>query len=137
MNYTVLDVNEGTEKREAEAYIAAYAKGGVIASRSPAELRPSTRRSSSARKADAARGAGRAASGSGFGRRREADMKARRTAGRRSVLALALLSIAVAPGQAAPRRGAAQVAQPSLPEIRTSERNQVPACVTPERLMRF
>ena len=31
MNYTVLDVNEGTEKREAEAYIAAYAKGGVIA----------------------------------------------------------------------------------------------------------
>jgi hypothetical protein len=28
-NYTVLDVNEGSEKREAEAYIAAYAKGGV------------------------------------------------------------------------------------------------------------
>jgi hypothetical protein len=27
-NYTVLDVNEGSEKREAEAYIAAYAKGG-------------------------------------------------------------------------------------------------------------
>jgi hypothetical protein len=27
-NYTVLDVNEGTEKREAEAYINAYAKGG-------------------------------------------------------------------------------------------------------------
>ena len=27
-NYTVLDVNEGAEKREAEAYIAAYAKGG-------------------------------------------------------------------------------------------------------------
>ncbi|MEQ1716675.1 MAG: glucosaminidase domain-containing protein [Hyphomicrobium sp.] len=27
-NYTVLDVNEGTEKREADAYIAAYAKGG-------------------------------------------------------------------------------------------------------------
>jgi hypothetical protein len=27
-NYTVLDVNEGREKREAEAYIAAYAKGG-------------------------------------------------------------------------------------------------------------
>ena len=27
-NYTVLDVNEGTEKREAEAYISAYAKGG-------------------------------------------------------------------------------------------------------------
>ena len=27
-NYTVLDVNEGTEKREAEAYIQAYAKGG-------------------------------------------------------------------------------------------------------------
>jgi hypothetical protein len=53
------------------------------------------------------------------------------------LLALALLSIAVAPGQAAPRRGAAQVSQPSLPEIRTSERNHVPACVTPERLMRF
>ncbi len=28
MNYTVLDVNEGTEKREADAYISAYAKGG-------------------------------------------------------------------------------------------------------------
>lgn len=27
-NYTVLDVNEGSEKREAEAYISAYAKGG-------------------------------------------------------------------------------------------------------------
>ena len=31
VDYTVLDVNEGTEKREAEAYIAAYAKGGEIA----------------------------------------------------------------------------------------------------------
>ncbi len=30
-DYTVLDVNEGLEKREAEAYIAAYAKGGEIA----------------------------------------------------------------------------------------------------------
>lgn len=28
VNYTVLDVNEGTAKREADAYIAAYAKGG-------------------------------------------------------------------------------------------------------------
>lgn len=28
-NYTVLDVNDGSEKREAEAYIAAYAKGGA------------------------------------------------------------------------------------------------------------
>lgn len=28
VNYTVLDVNEGAEKREAEAYIAAYARGG-------------------------------------------------------------------------------------------------------------
>ena len=27
-NYTVLDVNEGTAQREADAYIAAYAKGG-------------------------------------------------------------------------------------------------------------
>ena len=27
-NYTVLDVNEGSEKREADAYIAAYARGG-------------------------------------------------------------------------------------------------------------
>jgi hypothetical protein len=31
VNYTVLDVNDGVEKREADAYIAAYAKGGVIA----------------------------------------------------------------------------------------------------------
>lgn len=29
-NYTVLDVNEGAEKREADAYIAAYAKGGEV-----------------------------------------------------------------------------------------------------------
>lgn len=28
VNFTVLDVNEGAEKREADAYIAAYAKGG-------------------------------------------------------------------------------------------------------------
>jgi hypothetical protein len=32
VNYTVLDVNEGAEKREAAAYIAAYAKGGHIES---------------------------------------------------------------------------------------------------------
>ncbi|MEZ5817849.1 MAG: glucosaminidase domain-containing protein [Hyphomicrobiaceae bacterium] len=29
-DFTVLDVNEGAEKREAEAYIAAYAKGGTV-----------------------------------------------------------------------------------------------------------
>jgi hypothetical protein len=27
-NYTVLDVNEGAEAREVDAYVAAYAKGG-------------------------------------------------------------------------------------------------------------
>jgi hypothetical protein len=32
VSYTVLDVNEGAEKREAAAYIAAYAKGGHIES---------------------------------------------------------------------------------------------------------
>ncbi len=31
VNYTVLDVNDGNEHREADAYIAAYAKGGQIA----------------------------------------------------------------------------------------------------------
>ena len=31
VNYTVLDVNDGAEKREADAYIAAYARGGSIA----------------------------------------------------------------------------------------------------------
>jgi hypothetical protein len=31
VNYTVLDVNEGSEKREADAYIAAYARSGGIA----------------------------------------------------------------------------------------------------------
>jgi hypothetical protein len=31
VNYTVLDVNEGAEKREADAFISAYAKEGVIA----------------------------------------------------------------------------------------------------------
>jgi hypothetical protein len=30
-NYTVLDVNEGQETREAEAFITAYAKGGSVA----------------------------------------------------------------------------------------------------------
>ena len=30
VNFTVLDVNEGAERREADAYISAYAKGGVI-----------------------------------------------------------------------------------------------------------
>ncbi|MFM9845627.1 MAG: hypothetical protein ACKVP3_00515 [Hyphomicrobiaceae bacterium] len=30
INYTVLDVNEGSEKREADAYISAYAKGGTV-----------------------------------------------------------------------------------------------------------
>jgi hypothetical protein len=31
VNYTVLDVNEGAENREAEAFIAAYAKNGAVA----------------------------------------------------------------------------------------------------------
>jgi Mannosyl-glycoprotein endo-beta-N-acetylglucosaminidase len=31
LNYTVLDVNEGQEAREADAFIAAYAKGGAVA----------------------------------------------------------------------------------------------------------
>ena len=31
LNYTVLDVNDGAEKREAEAFIAAYAKDGTVA----------------------------------------------------------------------------------------------------------
>lgn len=31
VHYTVLDVNDGNERREADAYIAAYAKGGQIA----------------------------------------------------------------------------------------------------------
>ena len=30
INFTVLDVNEGAEKREAEAFIAAYAKNGAV-----------------------------------------------------------------------------------------------------------
>ncbi len=36
-NYTVLDVNEGDEKREADAYIAAYAKGGAVAGEFPSQ----------------------------------------------------------------------------------------------------
>ena len=31
VNFTVLDVNEGSETREAEAFISAYAKNGKIA----------------------------------------------------------------------------------------------------------
>jgi hypothetical protein len=34
-NFTVLDVNDGAEKREAEAYIAAYAKGGQTVAEFP------------------------------------------------------------------------------------------------------
>jgi hypothetical protein len=34
-NFTVLDVNEGAEKREAEAYISAYAKGGQAVAEFP------------------------------------------------------------------------------------------------------
>ena len=30
VNYTVLDVNEGAEKREADAFISAYAKDGAV-----------------------------------------------------------------------------------------------------------
>jgi hypothetical protein len=36
-NYTVLDVNEGTEKRESEAYISAYAKGGEAVGEFPSQ----------------------------------------------------------------------------------------------------
>lgn len=38
INYTVLDVNEGSEKRETEAYIAAYAKGGEPIGEFPNQL---------------------------------------------------------------------------------------------------
>jgi hypothetical protein len=37
VNFTVLDVNEGQETREAEAFIAAYAKGGELAGEYPAQ----------------------------------------------------------------------------------------------------
>lgn len=37
VNYTVLDVNEGSEKREADAYIAAYAKGGQTVGEFPSQ----------------------------------------------------------------------------------------------------
>ena len=37
VNYTVLDVNEGTEKREADAYISAYAKGGEAVGEFPSQ----------------------------------------------------------------------------------------------------
>jgi len=37
VNYTVLDVNEQTAKREAEAYIAAYAKGGQTVGEYPSQ----------------------------------------------------------------------------------------------------
>ena len=38
INYTVLDVNEGSEKRETEAFIAAYAKGGEPIGEFPNQL---------------------------------------------------------------------------------------------------
>jgi hypothetical protein len=37
VNFTVLDVNEGSEAREAEAFIAAYAKNGKIAGEYPSQ----------------------------------------------------------------------------------------------------
>src|SRR5262245_22684312 len=37
VNYTVLDVNDGAEKREADAFIAAYAKEGAIAGEYPSQ----------------------------------------------------------------------------------------------------
>jgi hypothetical protein len=39
INYTVLDVNEGAEQREAEAYIGAYAKGGETVGEFPSQDR--------------------------------------------------------------------------------------------------
>ncbi len=53
VNFTVLDVNEGSETREAEAFISAYAKNGKIAGEyTPIRPWPSTRLSSFARKAE-------------------------------------------------------------------------------------
>ncbi len=37
VNYTVLDVNDGAEKREADAFIAAYAKDGTITGEFPSQ----------------------------------------------------------------------------------------------------
>jgi hypothetical protein len=37
VNYTVLDVNEGAERREADAFISAYAKEGAIAGEYPSQ----------------------------------------------------------------------------------------------------
>jgi hypothetical protein len=37
VNYTVLDVNDGAEKREAEAFITAYAKDGAVAGEFPSQ----------------------------------------------------------------------------------------------------
>jgi hypothetical protein len=37
VNFTVLDVNEGAEVREAEAFISAYAKNGKIAGEYPSQ----------------------------------------------------------------------------------------------------
>jgi Mannosyl-glycoprotein endo-beta-N-acetylglucosaminidase len=37
INFTVLDVNEGAEAREADAFIAAYAKGGIVAGEFPSQ----------------------------------------------------------------------------------------------------
>ena len=37
VNFTVLDVNDGTEQREADAFIAAYAKNGKIAGEYPSQ----------------------------------------------------------------------------------------------------
>jgi hypothetical protein len=37
VNFTVLDVNDGAETREAEAFIAAYAKNGKVAGEYPSQ----------------------------------------------------------------------------------------------------
>ena len=62
VNYTVLDVTESNEKREVDAYIAAYAKGGEkVASSSPRKRRRSTKPSSSAPRVEARCGRGKSA----------------------------------------------------------------------------
>ena len=59
VNYTVLDVTEANEKREVDAYIAAYAKGGEQGRNLPdPDTRHSTKPSSSAPRAEPTSGRG-------------------------------------------------------------------------------
>ena len=117
-NYTVLDVNEGSEKREAEAYISAYAKGG----KTVGEFANPSQALDKAFELCPDGSVQVPAKGHPM-----AMLSARQARGRsalRLIAAAAVLALSTSMAEAAP-------------PIRSSNANPVPKCVTPARLMAF